>query len=274
MKLRLFIDLRENIKLRNIIEKSPLFKDINYEFRTLDIGDYRYVHEITDPDNSQTILQYQPIFIIERKEIADLASSIKDKKKRYHEQKYRMCNDTGLDRTRIMYLIEGYQKVSRERVIHGLPKDTILSSFVNTIARDQIQVYHTENFDETLLFLSKLYHSLIKHYPTADTQEGGKEYSDLGRLDGTTKKDKMTPQLAFRYQLMSYPGISSEAAKVIEQKYHSFPELISAWSKCTDTSPETMLADLIVHGRRLGATRSKRIFDYFFGSDTEKKETD
>lgn len=186
MKLRLFIDLRENIKFRSLIEKSPLFKDIDYDFKTLDIGDYRYVNEITNQETNT--VQHEPIFIIERKEIADLASSIKDKKKRYHEQKYRMCNDTGLEKTRIMYLIEGYQKVSREKFIHGLPKDTILSSFVNTIARDQIQVYHTENYDETLLFLSKLYHSLLKHYQIPPKTGGSeKDYSDLGRLDGTKK---------------------------------------------------------------------------------------
>lgn len=259
MKLKLFIDLRENIKLRSQIEKSPLFKEVDYEFKTLDIGDYRIVTvEEGGPG--------QNVFIIERKEIADLASSIKDKKKRYHEQKYRMCNDTGIDKTRIMYLIEGYQNASKNKFIHGLPKDTIISSFVNTIARDQIQVYHTENFEETLLFLSKLYHSFVKHYDKA-TDSGGtgggkQEYSDLGKLDGT-KKDKMTPSLAFRYQLMSYPGISPEAAKVIESKYHSFPELISAWNK-HGPKPENMLADLIVHGRRLGGARSKRIFEYFF----------
>lgn len=81
----------------------------------------------------------------------------------------------------------------------------------------------------------------------------------------------MTPSLTFRYQLMTYPGISPEAAKVIELKYHSFPELISAWGKY-EGNPETMLADLIVHGRRLGATRSKRVFDYFFGNNKEKKD--
>jgi ERCC4-type nuclease len=252
MKITLLIDIRENIKLRNLIEESHLFKDIDYKFQTLDVGDYLFTQNTGEK-----------LFIIERKEIADLANSIKDKKKRYHEQKYRLCNDTGLNKTRIMYLIEGYTSVSKSNFIQGLPKDTILSSFVNTIARDQIQVYHTENFNETLLFLSKLYHSLSKH-----TGGGQKEYSDLGRLDGTTKGAKLTPSLTFRYQLMSYPGISPEAAKIIENKYHSFPELITSWNKYPG-NPEYMLADLVVHGKRLGNTRSKRLFEYFFN---EKKD--
>lgn len=264
--MKLFIDVRENIKLRNLVEESPLFKDVSYEFKTLDIGDYLFVNS-----NDKSV------FIIERKEISDLAKSITSKKKRYHEQKYRMCNNTGLEKTRIMYLIEGYQTVSGERIIHGLPKDNIIGCFVNTIARDQIQVYHTGDFNETLLFLSKLYHSLIKHAvkkvggetgPESRHILTGPEYSDIGRLDGTTKNSKMTPELVFRYQLMSYPGISPEAAKIIESKYHSFPELINAWSSHKG-DPATLLADIVVHGKRLGSIRSKRLFEYFF---MEKKD--
>ena len=88
--MELIIDNRETIK-NYFIEKK---NQNNYEwvtFQNLDLGDYLFKYN------------NQPILIIERKTIEDLASSIKDG--RYREQKTRLLNT--YNKKNILYLIEG-----------------------------------------------------------------------------------------------------------------------------------------------------------------------
>ena len=70
MSVKLIIDNREVIKNK--------FTHLNYEIKTLDIGDYIIT------------LDDQEIFILERKTISDWINSIKDG--RYHEQKIRLTS--------------------------------------------------------------------------------------------------------------------------------------------------------------------------------------
>lgn len=245
--LTLLIDNREDDHLQRMIHQSGLFKEIKTESKQLNVGDFVFA------------LGDKPIFIIERKTIADLASSVKSKTGRYREQKHRLCNDTGLPRDRIMYLIEGYQQKCGDDIICGLPKNTILSCFVNTIARDRLHVYHTKDQFETCLFLAKMYKSLLENHESSDDSTG-KGYLDVNKIG--VKKDKMTPDLVYRQQLAMIPGISVGMANEIAKVYTSFPLLISAWAKCED--PKKMLSDIIVSGKRLGNVRSERVLEYFW----------
>jgi ERCC4-type nuclease len=241
--LKLLIDNPEDDHLKAMIDKSGLFKEIIYESRQLNVGDFVFT------------IDEKPIFIIERKTIADLASSVKSKTGRYREQKYRLCHDTGLPRDRIMYLIEGYQQKCNDDNICGLPKMTILSCFVNTIARDRLHVYHTKDQFETCLFLAKLHRSLAENNGGAET-----DYLDIHKIG--IKKDKLTPNLVYCQQLAMIPGISANMAKAIANEYKSFPDLITAWAKTNE--PKKMLANIIVNSKRLGNIRSERVFQYFF----------
>jgi len=241
--LTLIIDQREDPKLRKMIRNSPLFADIPMIFRNLNIGDYVFARGD------------QPVFLIERKSVADLASSIKSKKNRYREQKHRICHDSGLPRDRLMYLIEGYHKVSGYSTICGLPKSTIVGSFVNTIARDKLHVYHTQGHQETCEFLAKLYFSLVKF--GGDTPK--QDYVSVDKM--ATKKDKMTPGVVYLHQLTMFPGVSPAVAQVIAEKYPSFPELLKAWGQIEN--PGKVLANLKINGKRFGDVRSQRVVEYF-----------
>jgi len=243
LTLTLLVDNREDDQLQKMISESGLFTKIPFKSKQLGVGDFVFANGDS------------PVFIIERKTIADLASSVKSKTGRYREQKHRLCNDTGLPPDRIMYLIEGYQNVCNEDTICGLPKSTILSCFVNTIARDKLHVYHTKDKFETCVFLSKLYTALATLSPGA-----GADYIDVNRLG--IKKDKLTPPVVYQLQLTIVPGISTTMAKEISKVYQSFPDLITAWAK--SETPGSLLEDIIVNGKRLGIVRSQRIFDFFF----------
>lgn len=244
--LTLLVDNREDDQLQKMIAESGLFTEIPFKSKQLGVGDFVFANG-----------EGAPVFIIERKTIADLASSVKSKTGRYREQKHRLCNDTGLPPDRIMYLIEGYQRVCNDDIICGLPKSTILSCFVNTIARDKLHVYHTKDKLETCVFLAKLYTALSALNPGTSA---GPDYIDVNRLG--IKKDKLTPTIVYQLQLTIVPGISTSTAKEISKIYQSFPDLITAWAK--SETPGSLLEDIIVNGKRLGTVRSQRIFDFFF----------
>ena len=141
--MELLIDNRESIKER--VQTETL--DINITFANLSLGDYLF--KLKDED----------IVVIERKTIADYAASIKDG--RHREQKARLLSNFSINK--IIYLVEGdisknntsynYNKVSRE---------TIISSMVNTMLRDNINVFHTKDTAETILFLQILYKKIAK----------------------------------------------------------------------------------------------------------------
>ena len=87
MSVKLVLDVREN----ELIKRFKLLK-IDYITEQLDLGDIK------------VLLDDEIVSIIERKTINDLSASIKDG--RYKEQKLRLLN-TDIDRTKIVYVIEG-----------------------------------------------------------------------------------------------------------------------------------------------------------------------
>lgn len=139
--MELLIDNRESIK-----ELIP-DPELNTKFVNLNLGDYLYK------------LNGEDILIIERKTIEDYANSIKDG--RYREQKARLLSN--YNKNQIIYLIEGdimennnsfrYNKVS---------KDTIISSMINTMMRDGLNVFRTKNDIETVFILQKIYKKFEK----------------------------------------------------------------------------------------------------------------
>ena len=86
---KLLIDNREH-KLIQILQNY----DIPCEITTLTLGDFHIVNTHTN----------EPVLIIERKSLADFASSIQDG--RYNEQSFRL-DKTELHNHNIIYIIEG-----------------------------------------------------------------------------------------------------------------------------------------------------------------------
>ena len=132
MSVKLVLDVREN----ELIKRFKLLK-IDYITEQLDLGDIK------------VLLDDEIVSIIERKTINDLSASIKDG--RYKEQKLRLLN-TDIDRTKIVYVIEGEFKEG----LNLLPYSTLLSSIVGMIVRDNIKVYRTFNLIETADFIRKI----------------------------------------------------------------------------------------------------------------------
>ena len=131
--MELLIDNRESI--RDQIKSNTV--GMNITFANLSLGDYLFK------------LNNENIVIIERKTIADYAASIKDG--RHREQKARLLSN--FDIHKIIYLVEGdITKNNTSYKYNKVSKETIVSSIVNTMLRDNIHVFHTKDTHETIFF--------------------------------------------------------------------------------------------------------------------------
>jgi len=144
------IDYREKElqeKILFYISNIPSFKNLKVLTENLPIGD------IIICNNNEDIL------IIERKTVADLLSSIKDG--RYEEQSFRLNGNT-LHNHNIMYLIEGdinKMNMFRESKFEKL---TLYSAIFSLNYYKGFSVIRTFNLDETALFICNCTMKLMK----------------------------------------------------------------------------------------------------------------
>ncbi|XP_052864298.1 crossover junction endonuclease MUS81 [Anopheles cruzii] len=111
---------------------------IEHDVRRLSVGDFAWI--VRDGRGREFLLPY----VIERKRLDDLASSIKDG--RFHEQKFRL-KQCGLPN--VIYLIE---HLGKNRQV-GVPEGTLSQAALNTYVQS-FTVKYTENIHHTVLYLS------------------------------------------------------------------------------------------------------------------------
>ena len=138
--IKLLIDYRE----KKILD---YFKDHknkeNIEKKNLLVGDIIFTY-----DNEK-------ILIIERKTIKDLMSSITDG--RYKEQKFRLMKNNNINN--LLILLEGEIE---EPKFGYMKKKNVLGSIINTMFRDNINIYKTFDIDETCYFIECILNKLLK----------------------------------------------------------------------------------------------------------------
>jgi|TARA_B110000858_G_scaffold7844_2_gene8433 ERCC4-type nuclease len=243
--VELVIDNRENIK--------DLVKETLPEvfFENLLVGDYEFR------------INSKPFIVIERKTISDYAASIVDSRGR--EQKKRLLANKS--KTNIMYLIEGditkdnscfkYNKVNRH---------TIISSVINTMYRDGIQVFHTSNVMETIFLLESILHKLTSQSDTFLESKSSYE-DDLINTVKINKGSNMTPRIGFRMMLNCIPSVSNKVSKRLSEKYDSINMLIDALKKIEDTDKRLEFIKNIkmsddVGAKKLSKTVASNILSY------------
>lgn len=204
----LLIDNRENIK-DLLIENIP-----DAQLKNLEIGDYVFT------------INEKPFLIIERKTVTDYAASIVDARGR--EQKKRLIANK--DNANIMYLVEGDLKKDNQSFKYNkVDRHTIISSIINTMYRDKLQVFHTANVMETIFFIESVYKKLIKQGNSFLENKSSYE-TDLINTVKSTKKKNMTPEITFQMILNCIPGISNKVSKRIASKF---------------TTPKNMITELL-----------------------------
>jgi ERCC4-type nuclease len=144
--MKLVIDSREPEKFYTEI-KNNLNQEINIEIvrDNLDVGDFHIYKNNKD----------LPDFIIERKSINDLLSSIKDG--RYNEQSFRL-NNFPIHNHNIYYLIEG----SIEYIKNEQNKRIVYSSIFTISHFKGFSIFNTFNINHSINLIIKFIEKLFK----------------------------------------------------------------------------------------------------------------
>ncbi|CCJ28824.1 unnamed protein product, partial [Pneumocystis jirovecii] len=255
----LLLDLREmkTEKDKEFIQNRLKEESINFEFRTLELGDILWIARcnITKKD-------YILDFIIERKKLSDLASSIKDG--RFHEQKFRLSK-SGLKH--VIYLIENYNYNSTDLQI-----ETIQSAISSTQVINGFFVKRVAGLTETIKYISRLTRYILYTYQTQDLYiipsyhinsqtyiiQKNKinliypersyviEYSTFS--DFLSKTTSLTLGDLFLKMLLTIKGVSPEKAIEIQKHFPTLSDLLTSYSKETsEYQREIMIAKKCVN---------------------------
>ena len=199
---------------------------------------------------------YKEIIYIERKSLNDLASSIKDG--RYKEQSFRL-NESNIHNHNIIYLIEGNLNTYKNK--YKISNNTLLSAMISLNLFKGFSIFTTNSLNETaeyILHLSnKLHKELynnnnklyfnniqkqiqiknknqeienqrienqeIENQQIENQQIQKKHYVDVIKK---TKKEYINKDNISCIMLSQIPGVSTNIAKIIMDKYKSMSLLI------------------------------------------------
>jgi ERCC4-type nuclease len=191
--MQLVLDCRE----RAMIEHFP-----NVPVKQLVLGDF-----VIEQDGKEVV-------IVERKTIADFASSISDG--RYREQSERlMAYD--IPNHNVIYLIEGSMKYYK----HKIPKATLLSAMASLLFGKGFSVIRTESVEDTADFIRALLAKLQKEKGYAAPKVGGSNVKKQ-------KRDAITPETIDAIMLSQIPSVSATTAAAILKKFKTVFGLTTA----------------------------------------------
>ena len=223
-------------------------------------------------------------WLMERKSLSDLLSSIKDG--RYEEQSYRLQH--AFDPRRVIYVIEGVLstlKTPKERkLVHATM--TSLQVFKGF---DVVRTSSVQETAEWLLAMADKIHrdiSIKKKVPVAcgtvveknNTTETSDTHPTVGPSDPPyctvvkrVKKENVTPQNICEIFLCQLPGISHVAATAICRTYPSLVQLMDGLRldpKCLHSITTT---DAAGKSRKLGKQVHEAMDKYLLFSDSPEK---
>lgn len=217
--LHLEIDYRES----KIIELMKKYEFAKQSITNLPVGDFiiKKADEI--------------LFIIERKTISDLSSSITDG--RFRNQKSRLSE---IEPSKIIYIIEGSYNEGK----YLLPRSTIDSAILNLIFKHKFNVIFTESPEHTLLQILSLFKKIQNNELTLTEQ------------NQPVKLLKKSHNFnCFTNMLSVIPGVSNKIAQCIVDKYKTLPNLMNEFKDL----PELLSTIQTTDKRKLGVVLSKKI---------------
>jgi len=230
----IILDFREielKASIENLIKTNNAFQNIQLKIENLHIGDI-----IIEIDG-------KPFIIIERKQISDLLSSLKDG--RYAEQSFRL-NESAHHNHNIMYLIEGnINKFNKH-------KNTIYSSILSLNFYKGFSVINTISIDETAFFIcnsvikisknekdnkppfySNTNNPINENVTTCENIEMPIPTSDKDYVKAikTIKKNNINANNISEIMLCQIPGVSPNVALIIMKDFHNIYNLINCLKK-------------------------------------------
>lgn len=254
--VHLVLDTREvrTRKDRDYMQEQLLQKDIKPIMKALELGDVQWIAKCNDPtflprhgcEGDEIVLDY----ILERKRLDDLISSIKDG--RFHEQKFRLRR-TGVQN--VIYLVE---EISISQEYLQRYEESISSAIVSVQVVSGFFLKQTRQMDDTIRYLTRMtvllkdlyenktlsviptpvltagnYLPLMKHLRETKAGESWHiTYPAFASL--ASKSDMMTLRDVFLKMLMCTKGVSGEKAVEIQKKWKTPYNFVKAFEGCGD----------------------------------------
>ncbi|KAL8676021.1 MAG: hypothetical protein Q9186_007413 [Xanthomendoza sp. 1 TL-2023] len=247
---------------RNYIEKELIIKGIRPTVRSLPLGDFFWVAKCTDSnllarygeEGTEIALDY----IVERKRLDDLISSIKDG--RFHEQKFRLRR-SGVKN--VVYLLEDI-KISEETKTKYY--EAVQSAIAGTQVVNGYFMKRTRGIDDTIRYLTRMtrtlkemyeskpltllpssilspqtYLPLLAHLRTTKPNTSHNiTYASFASL--ASKTDNLTLRDVFLQMLMTTRGLTGDKAIAIQRRWPTPHAFIQAYKKCqSEKEKETMV---------------------------------
>lgn len=248
----LIIDIGEaKSKEKCEIQTKISRQDVKSEVRKLHVGDFAWIAKHKTKKNlPELILPY----IIERKRLDDLASSIKDK--RFHEQKFRL-KQCGIEN--IIYLIENLNASS-----YGLPFETLTQAVSNTLIQNRFQVKVTDNSDHTVMYLAVMTSFIFGIFMNKQPIKFKMlEFEAFNQ--GSVKQKKLTVRETFIKQLLSLKGLSVDMALEITKYYPTPSHLYEKYLTLNQSDGENLLTKITIGElkRKIPSPVSKVIYHFY-----------
>uniref|UniRef100_A0A8C5SFB1 Crossover junction endonuclease MUS81 n=1 Tax=Laticauda laticaudata TaxID=8630 RepID=A0A8C5SFB1_LATLA len=249
--------------------------NVPFSIRKLHVGDFLWVARERGPHGAEllpptTARELVLDYVVERKRMPDLCSSIIDG--RFREQKFRL-RQCGLSHP--IYLVEDANSAQHL----SLPEKTLQQAIINTQVIDGFFVKHTRDIRESAAYLTIMTRHLTRQYRdkmlwSCTKQELEDERPLQPRVgtcrlltfaefnEGAVKNKAQTVYEVFARQLMQVSGLSGEKAAAILEKYRTPASLMEAYAACPDGESQEYLLSTIKCGqlqRNLGPSLSKTL---------------
>ncbi|XP_052482129.1 crossover junction endonuclease MUS81 isoform X2 [Gossypium raimondii] len=252
----LILDDREQFTSQGARSKKMLEKicsefKIKIDVRRLPIGDGIWIAR-----HKHISSEYVLDFIVERKKVADLRSSIRDN--RYKDQKLRLLR-SGLKK--LIFLVEGDPNTSEAA-------ESIKTACFTTEILEGFDVQRTSGLHDTLRKYAYLTRAIAQYYKLHLPEDHSKLSGVCPPFNEFIKRcqelDKMTVSDVFSIQLMQVPQVTEEVAIAVVDLYPTLVSLANAYSLLGDVfAQEEMLRKQ--SNNKVSSVASKNIFRFIWG---------
>ncbi|XP_020522223.1 crossover junction endonuclease MUS81 [Amborella trichopoda] len=231
---------------RRVVESLCLQFKVQVEIRRLPVGDGIWIarHKCLQKE-------YVLDFIVERKKVEDLRTSIRDN--RYRDQKLRLLR-CGLQK--LIYLIEGDPNSSEAA-------ESIKTAAFTTEILEGFDVQRTSSVADTVKKYGHLTHAITHYYTTQSSHSFDKSERICPSYEEFIKTcqdlEKMTVSDVFALQLMQVPQVTEEVALAVLDMYPTVLSLARAYSEIEGDvrAQEDMLRN---QSKAIGAGASRNIY--------------
>ncbi|XP_012462769.1 crossover junction endonuclease MUS81 isoform X1 [Gossypium raimondii] len=253
----LILDDREQFTSQGARSKKMLEKicsefKIKIDVRRLPIGDGIWIAR-----HKHISSEYVLDFIVERKKVADLRSSIRDN--RYKDQKLRLLR-SGLKK--LIFLVEGDPNTSEAA-------ESIKTACFTTEILEGFDVQRTSGLHDTLRKYAYLTRAIAQYYKLHLPEDHSKLSGVCPPFNEFIKRcqelDKMTVSDVFSIQLMQVPQVTEEVAIAVVDLYPTLVSLANAYSLLEGDvfAQEEMLRKQ--SNNKVSSVASKNIFRFIWG---------